>query len=95
MYIRIHLVQCSSGIDAKFTVETKQLCNVYVTARARAKQPIRATVAGRLASRKLDRPCLASVSCFHLPYQYITFLHGCMYCFCFEFVLIYSFRNLE
>ena len=63
-------MQCSSGLEAKFTAEKKkQLCNVFVTARARAIHPIRATVAGRLASMMLDRPCLASVSCFQLPYQ--------------------------
>ena len=39
MYICIHLVQRSSGIDVKFTAETKQLCNVFVTACARAITP--------------------------------------------------------
>ena len=73
MYIFIHLVQCSGGIDASFAVETKQLCNVFATARARAMQPTRATVARRLASRKIDRPFQAAVSCFHLTYQYSYF----------------------
>ena len=39
MYIYIHLVQYSSGIEVKFTAKTKQLCNVFVTACARAVTP--------------------------------------------------------
>ena len=50
MYIYIHLVQCPSGLDAKFAAETKQLCNVFVTARADAIHPFRATVELHLAS---------------------------------------------
>ena len=79
MFIYIHLVQFSSGTDANFIAETKQLRNVFVTARTHAIHPIRAKVAGHLASRNLEPPCQATASCFNMPYQY-TFLHGCMYC---------------
>ena len=52
MYIYIHLVQCSSGIEAKFAAETKQLCNVMVTARADAIyiHPLYAAVGLQLTS---------------------------------------------
>ena len=49
MFIYIHLVQYSRGIDTNFTAETKLLCNAFVTARAGAIH-LRATVGLLLAS---------------------------------------------
>ena len=92
MYFYIHLSQYANGIDAKFAAETKQLCKVFVTARAHATHPISATVVRYLASSLIDPPCLASVSSFHLPYQY-TYLFTWLYVLfkeelSFEFVLM-------
>ena len=91
-------MQCSSEIDAKFTEETKQLCNVFVTAHADAIHPIRATVVGRLATRELDPPCLSSAyllppakSIYNFTWLYVIFKGK----FCFGIVLIYSLKNLE
>ena len=79
MYTYIHSMQSFSGMEVKITVEIKYLCDVFVTARAHAKHPSCATVGLYLALMKFDSPCLASVFCFHQPYQ-CTFLHGFMFC---------------
>ena len=68
MYIYIHLVQYSSGIDAKFIAGTEQLSNVFVTACARAATPSLHNGCKPSGTIMLHRPCLGSVSSSHLQY---------------------------